>query len=478
MNETLLKLFENWSGEKPDSIVPLPQSGSYRKYFRITGKTKKAIGVFNNDRKENQAFISFTKHFHKHHLSVPVLYSSDIDNDVYLIEDLGDKTLFAFIEERRSKEDFPEEGIKHYQTALDELIKFQVDASKDLDYSVCYPRNSFDRQSMQWDLNYFKYYFLKLTQTPFDEQKLEDDFNSLIDFLTIAKRDFFMYRDFQSRNILLKHDKLYFIDYQGGRKGALQYDVASLLYDGKANLPQSVRDHLLNYYLKKLNAKSILNKNEFIKHYYGYVLIRILQAMGAYGFRGIYEKKVHFLKSIPFAVNNIIYLLNNDLLPNGLAELKNTLSRLSQNALLNNFISVDESDKLTVSINSFSYNSGIPTDLTGNGGGYVFDCRLLNNPGRYDEFKLLTGMDDAVIKFLDNENEVQNFLNDTFSIIEHTIKSYQKRNFKQLMINFGCTGGQHRSVYCAERLAVHIKKIFDVNVIVKHTELEKNGMLK
>ena len=331
---------------------------------------------------------------------------------------------------------------------------------------------------MLWDLHYFKYYFLKLTQTPFDEQKLEDDFTTLIEFLLSTKIDFFMYRDFQSRNIMLKNDELYFIDYQGGRKGALQYDVASLLYDAKANIPQQIRDELLEHYLSTLNQIIKVDKDEFKKLYYGYVLIRILQAMGAYGFRGIYEKKAHFLKSIPYAVNNIEYLLSNNLLPHGLNELNSALNHILKNRSLRKFISIEDSEKLTVSINSFSYKSSIPVDLSGNGGGFVFDCRSLHNPGRYDEFKMLTGKDESVIEYLNKQLDVQEFLSDITSIIERTINTYTQRGFSHLMINFGCTGGQHRSVYCAERLAEYLNKIIDANVILQHTELEKKDMLK
>jgi len=200
--------------------------------------------------------------------------------------------------------------------------------------------------------------------------------------------------------------------------------------------------------------------------------------MGAYGFRGIYEKKAHFLKSIPYAVNNIEYLLSNNLLPHGLTELNSALNHILKNRSLRKFISIEDSEKLTVSINSFSYKSSIPVDLSGNGGGFVFDCRSLHNPGRYDEFKMLTGKDESVIEYLNKQLDVQEFLSDITSIIERTINTYTQRGFSHLMINFGCTGGQHRSVYCAERLAEYLNKIIDANVILQHTELEKKDMLK
>jgi len=478
MTEELKYLFEEWSGENLVSTTPLPQSGSYRQYFRMISANHQAIGVYNRDKSENLAFITFTKHFIKHNLNVPHLYEFDIDKNVYLVEDLGNETLFSFITKNRTGEEFPTKIKEHYKTALTELIKFQTDAFDELDISVCYPRSSFDKQSMLWDLHYFKYYFLKLTQTPFDEQKLEDDFTTLIDFLLSTDIDFYMYRDFQSRNIMLKNDELYFVDYQGGRRGALQYDVASLLYDAKADIPQQIRDELLEHYLLILNQKIKVDREEFKKFYYGYVLIRILQAMGAYGFRGIHEKKAHFLKSIPHAVNNIEYLFSKNLLPYGLNELKSTLNHIIKNRSLRKFEPIKDSEELTVSINSFSYISGIPVDLTGNGGGFVFDCRSLHNPGRYDEFKMLTGKDEAVIEFLNKQSDVQEFLTDITSIIERAVNSYTQRGFSNLMINFGCTGGQHRSVFCAERLAEYLKKFIDANVILQHTELEKKDMLQ
>jgi aminoglycoside/choline kinase family phosphotransferase len=478
MTEQLKYLFEQWSGENLVSTTPLPQSGSYRQYFRMISANHHAIGVYNPDRSENHAYITFTKHFLNQNLKVPHLYKSDIEKNVYLIEDLGDETLYSFITNNRTTEEFPQKIKEHYKTALTELVSFQLDAFEELDLSVCYPRSSFDKQSMLWDLHYFKYYFLKLTQTPFDEQKLEDDFAALIDFLLSTDIDYFMYRDFQSRNIMLKNDELHFIDYQGGRKGALHYDVASLLYDAKADIPQQIRDELLEHYLLVLNQKIEIDRDEFKKYYYGYVLIRILQAMGAYGFRGIHEKKAHFLKSIPYALNNIEYLLSNSLLPHGLNELNSSLNHILKNRSLRKFEPIENSEKLTVSINSFAYKSGIPVDLSGNDGGFVFDCRSLHNPGRYDEFKMLTGKDEEVIDFLNKRNDIQEFLTDITSIIERAINNYTQRGFSHLMINFGCTGGQHRSVYCAERSAEYLNKFIDANIILQHTELEKKDMLK
>jgi len=466
-------LFEDWSQEEALSVRPLAQSGSYRKYFRISGKEKTAIGVFSPDKKENRAFISFTKHFLKKGLNVPILYDQQLKENIYLIEDLGDTTLFSLMEKEKANDSFSNKALSYYREALSQLIRFQTDGGKGLDYSVCFPRVKFDQQSILWDLNYFKYYFLKLAKIPFDEQKLEDDFKTFTQFLLSASTNYFMYRDFQSRNILVYNDELYFVDYQGGRKGALQYDVASLLFQAKVNLPPSARDELLNYYLDQANQKSKIKTQKFLRYYYGYVLIRLLQTLGAYGFRGYYENKSHFLLSIPFALKNLQWLVDENHIPKKLPEMKHILDLIINNEELKKFELNQLGKKLKVTINSFSYKEGIPKDYSGNGGGFVFDCRSLENPGRYPEFKESTGLDESVIQFLDNKNDVDEFLKSVYKVVDESVKKYIDRDFKNIMINFGCTGGQHRSVFCAEKLAVHIKENFDVLVEVNHTQLSK-----
>src|ERR1019366_599468 len=192
--------------------------------------------------------------------------------------------------------------IAAYRKVVEVLPRFQVEARHDINYKVCYPRTSFDRQSIAWDLNYFKYYFLRLAGIPFNEQALEDDFSRLTKFLLGADRNYFLYRDFQSRNVMWRDGHPYFLDYQGGRRGALQYDIASLLYDGKADLPPELRQQLLNHYLDTLAGFIKLDRSEFMQHYHAYVYVRIMQALGAYGFRGFYERKAHFLESVPYAL--------------------------------------------------------------------------------------------------------------------------------------------------------------------------------
>lgn len=475
INAKLKSLFSNWAGEEVVSLSPLARSGSYRKYFRISGKEKKAIGVFNLDKRENRAFISFTKHFLKKGLNVPQLYSQRLKENIYLLEDLGDETLFSSIEKEKTNISLSEKLLSYYKDALSHLIRFQIDGGKGLDYSVCYPRAKFDKQSIIWDLNYFKYYFVKLLNIPFDEQKLEDDFNSFAGLLLSADKRYFMYRDFQSRNILIRDNNLYFIDYQGGRKGALQYDVASLLFQAKVNLSPFVRAELLNYYLDQVNHKSKVKSQNFLKFYYSFVLIRLLQTLGAYGFRGYYENKSHFLLSIPFALKNLQWLVETNHFPQKLPELRNVIYEILQNEELKNLITIQNGDKLKVAINSFSYKDGIPKDYSGNGGGFVFDCRSIDNPGRYTEYANSTGLDEDVISFLNEKQDVKDFLNSVYTIVDSVINNYTKRNFKNLMISFGCTGGQHRSVYCAENLAKHLKENFNVAVEVNHTQLNKKA---
>jgi len=485
----LKNLFSKWAKEEPTDIIRIAESGSYRKYFRIKGKEKTGVGVFSPDDKENKAFITFTKHFLKKGLNVPKLYAQNLKEKVYLLEDLGDTTLYS----RVQKDDIPVHQIRnqkstiinfkivdYYKQALQHLIRFQIDGSKGLDYSVCYPRKKFDRQSILWDLNYFKYYFLKLAKIPFDEQKLEEDFYSFTNLLLKAESNYFLYRDFQARNILLKNDELYFIDYQGGRKGALQYDVASLLFQAQVNLSPALREELLEFYLAALSQKSTaqgesrkrrkVKSQNFKKYFYDYVLIRLLQTFGAYGFRGFYENKTYFLKSIPFALKNLLWLFDKKLIPSKLKQLQQILSLIVQNEELKKFELKDQK-KLKVTINSFSYKKRMPVDYAGNGGGFLFDCRGLNNPGRLPQFSQVTGKDESVIRFLEANTNVSEFLNSVYSLIDETVKDYIKRDFKRLQVNFGCTGGQHRSVYCAEKLAEHLKINFDVDVELNHTGL-------
>jgi aminoglycoside/choline kinase family phosphotransferase len=462
-------LFEHHFQEKVETFSMLPPSGSYRQYCRLENGNRSVIGAYNADVKENTAFLSFTNHFRQKGLPVPEIFAVSSDLKKYLLEDLGNLTLFDYLSETRESEGFSESIVSKYRKVLEVLPKIQITAGKDMDYSVCYPREAFDKQSMMWDLNYFKYYFLKLAKIPFDEQALEDDFQVFSDYLLSAPSDYFLYRDFQSRNVMLKNNDVYFIDYQGGRRGALQYDLASLLYDGKADIPQEIRSQLFGFYLAELRNYISVNESEFTSYFNGFVLIRIMQAMGAYGFRGFYEKKEHFLKSIPFAIHNLQSLLPELSLPVNMPELVNVLHLLIHSETLKEIGQVHRD--LTVRITSFSYKKGIPADPSGNGGGFAFDCRALNNPGRYAEYKNLTGKDLKVQQFLEQNSEMKWFLKPVKALVEQSVKNYLERGFTHLTVNFGCTGGQHRSVYAAEKLAAHLRNNFPVNVVLVHREL-------
>ena len=450
-------------------IEKLPLSGSHRQYFRIFAKNKTIIGVYNHDIKENNAFFTFTNFFLSQKINVPKIIFIDESQQYYLLEDLGDETLFSFLTSHRNQEKIDEEVVTYYKKTLQQLPLLQLSGKKGIDFSACYPRAAFDKQSMLWDLNYFKYYFLKLVNIPFDEQLLEDDFQTFISFLLETDNDYFMFRDFQSRNIMLCNEQPFFIDYQGGRKGALQYDVASLLYDGKADLPPELREELLQFYLEQLATHITLDQQEFCKYFYGFVLIRILQALGTYGFRGYYEKKSHFLLSIPFAIKNLKYLLPKFEFSANIP----TLTGVVQQIIASDFVvscALPE-NMLTVTIHSFSYKKGIPQDLTPNGGGFVFDCRALPNPGRFPEYKNATGKDQTVINYLESYQEVTLFKELTTQLVSQAVENYLERKFSHLMISFGCTGGQHRSVYFAEKLAELLKEQYPtLNIILTHRE--------
>lgn len=475
LEHQLSDLFEQWVGTAPDLILPLAPSGSDRVYYRLQKDKKSAIGAYSPDPKETTAFLSFSKHFHAKGLPVPEIYAENLEQKIYLQEDLGFTTLYAYL--LTKGEYFPDYLIQIYKKVVEQLAKLQIQGDENLDYSVCYPRAAFDRQSILWDFNYFKYYFLKLAYVPFDEQELEDDVHRFADFLLSAPHNYFMFRDFQTRNIMVKNGEPFFIDYQGGRKGALQYDLASLLFQAKANIPADIREELLEHYMDAVEEQIDIDRKEFVEHYYGYVLIRCIQVLGAYGFRGLYERKEHFLKSIPYALRNIKWILENVNLPVEIPALKAALQGIIDSKTFEPFDKIKSaSSLLTVTINSFSYKrNGIPEDISGNGGGFVFDCRAIHNPGRYEPYKKLTGRDEPVINFLKQHSNIDDFLNNVFRIVDKSVEDYIERSFTSLMVNFGCTGGQHRSVYSADALAKHIKEKYGIKVKLAHIEQEKKN---
>jgi aminoglycoside/choline kinase family phosphotransferase len=484
--DVLHRLFEQRFG-KPVTRVQALQgqlSGSGRRIFRLFDETATVIGILYDVREENVAFLEFSRHFWRHGLPVPEIYAEDLNQGAYLEEDFGDTTLFDFLAGNRSGANISPAVVDVYRKALAVLPRFQIEAGRDLNYKACYPRASFDRQSIAWDLNYFKYYFLRLAEVPFNEQALEQDFGRLTKFLLTAPHEFFLYRDFQSRNIMLREGQPFFLDYQGGRKGALQYDVASLLYDAKADLPAELRQQFLDHYLDVLAGFIPLDRDAFMQHYYAYVYVRIMQALGAYGFRGFYERKPHFLQSVPYALKNIRWLLHNVRLPVTLPTLMEAFTAMLASEKLQKLgqpaspetasESSAEAKALAVRIFSFSFHrEGPPKDDTGNGGGFVFDGRSLPNPGREDRFKTLTGKDASVIEYLEQQESVHKFLASVEALVDASVSAYQQRGFQNLMVSFGCTGGQHRSVYLAEQLAKHLREKNGVEVVVRHRELER-----
>ncbi|HXN48139.1 MAG TPA: phosphotransferase, partial [Bryobacteraceae bacterium] len=407
--DVLKHLFERHFHLPVERVEPLQGGlgGSGRNILRLAHQDQSAVGILYDVRQENVAFLDFSRHFRTRGLPVPEIYASELDAGAYLEEDLGDVTLFQFLSDNRAGDDVAPDVVEAYRNVVAHLPRFQIEASRDLNYKVCYPRSSFDGQSIAWDLNYFKYYFLKLAGIPFSEQQLEDDFRRLTRFLLTASRDSFLYRDFQSRNVMLRGGQPFFLDYQGGRKGALHYDIASLLYDAKADLPPALRQQLLDHYLASLARFVPLTAQEFMRHYYAFVYVRIMQAMGAYGFRGFYERKPHFLQSVPFALKNLRWLLENVRLPIALPTLLGAFEHMIESDKLRHLIAPAETEQepaksipppasrrpnLALRIFSFSFHrSAAPKDESGHGGGFIFDARALPNPGREERFKSLTG---------------------------------------------------------------------------------------
>src|SRR5208337_1388662 len=473
--DVLKRLFEQHFHSPAERVQPLQGQlgGSGRNIIRLAGSGHTTVGILYSVREENLAFLEFSRHFRRHGLPVPEVYAEDLAHGAYLEEDLGDTTLFEFLSANRSGDAIGPEVVAAYRKVVAELPRFQVVAGRDLNYKVCYPRSSFDRQSIAWDLNYFKYYFLRLAGIPFNEQALELDFSRLTKLLLAAPHDYFLYRDFQSRNVMLRDGSPWFLDYQGGRKGALHYDIASLLYDGKADLPPALRQQLLDHYLDSLAGYIDLDREAFMEHYYAYVYVRILQALGAYGFRGFYERKAHFLQSVPYALKNLRWLAHNVRLPVALPSLLDALQAMQASEKLRNLSA--PAPGLTVRVFSFSFHNGIPADESGNGGGFVFDGRSLPNPGREEQYRQLTGKDEAVIDYLDRQPGVNEFLEHALSLVDSSVANYLQRGFSNLVVSFGCTGGQHRSVYLAEHLAEHLRGTKGVDVKVRHLQLETLG---
>jgi aminoglycoside/choline kinase family phosphotransferase len=472
LSDVLNHLFEKHFHSPATRVQPLQgQLGaSGRNIVRLANDQTTAIGILYGVCEENVAFVEFSRTFRRHGLPVPQIYEEDLDHGAYLEEDLGDLSLYQFLTAHRKDDEISPGVIDAYRKVVTVLPRFQVEMRNKINYKVCYPRGSFDRQSIAWDLNYFKYYFLRLAGIPFSEQALENDLSRLTKFLLSADREYFLYRDFQSRNVMLVGGNPYFLDYQGGRKGALQYDIASLLFDAKADLPPALRQQLLDHYLDTLETFLPVDRDAFLHYYYGYVYVRVMQALGAYGFRGFYESKPVFLQSVPYALKNIRWLLHNVTLPVELPSLMAAFTAMLGSDKLQGI--ARESDKLTVRITSFSFHRGLPKDETGHGGGFIFDARSLPNPGREDSFKPLTGKEAAIAEYLEQQESVHQYFANVISLVDASVSNYQSRGFKNLSVSFGCTGGRHRSVYLAEQLAKHLRARNGVEVVVRHRDLE------
>lgn len=461
----LATLYAALTGQQPSKIDELPSSGSNRRYFRLYGESDSLIGVYGTCVEENEAFIYLDEHFLSRGIPVPKVLAISEDRMAYLQEDLGDTLLFNAIEKGRLTRSFgPEEKALLVKT-IRKLPEIQFQGAVGLNFSKCYPPAEFDNRSIMWDLNYFKYCFLKATGIDFLEDKLEDDFNALADVLMRSKSSTFMYRDFQSRNVMVKDGEPWFIDFQGGRKGPYFYDVASFLWQAKANFPDSLRQELIGEYIDALKKFKPVDADYFHEQLRNFVLFRTMQVLGAYGFRGYFEKKPHFLQSVPYAIANLRQLLQKPFVE--FPYLDALLRRLVD---MVQFSDALQKRTLTVRVMSFAYKKGIPNDATGNGGGYVFDCRAVNNPGKYERYKPFNGLDPQVIKFLEDDGEVIKFLDHCYALVDDSVKRYVERGFSNLMVCFGCTGGQHRSVYCAQHMAEHIAKNFNVKVELMHRE--------
>lgn len=471
--ERVISLYKNWKGVAPVSVDLLPQSGSERRYFRIHEQEGTVIGTYGANIKENEAFFYFTGHFRQKQLAVPEIFVVSEDRLFYLQEDFGDSSLLNQLEAKG----FTDEVYALFKKSLEALALLQVKGDAGLDYDHCLTNREFGRQAIMADLLYFKYYFLDALRKPYDKQKLIDDFEALSNYLTHTEYKYFMFRDFQSRNILVKEDQsVHFIDFQGGMKGAPQYDVASMLWQARANLPDQWKNNLLDDYINAFEnlIGQPVDRNTFMSQYNGYVLIRLLQVLGAYGFRGLFERKAQFLTSIPLALRNLKEFFEHQSLGIAVPEFRKVLDICVADEIIQQFTPTQATEKtaLVIKIHSFSYRKQIPADSSGNGGGFVFDCRGILNPGRVESMKTQTGRDKEVKDFLEQQTQMPEFLNSAFDIVDITVEEYIKRDFESLMISFGCTGGQHRSVYAADAMARHLRNKFKVKIELLHIEQE------
>ncbi len=463
--ERLLRLYQDRFGSPAAQIVPLPGSGSHRRYFRLTGGDRTVIGVLGTDAEENRAFLTEARHFRSKGIRVPEVYAVADDGMSYLQEDLGSDSLYDLVAAGRKSGSYSEVEARLLCKAVAGLPRIQFEGAQGLDFSVCYPDTAFNARMVDFDLNYFKYCFLKTAGIEFKEIPLQDDFDRLKADLLSVTADTFLYRDFQARNVMVRDGEPWYIDFQGGRKGPIWYDVASFIYQARARYPKELKERLIRCYLDAMAPYAAPDEPSFREKLRLFVLFRTLQVLGAYGYRGKFEKKEYFLESIPYAMANLREILEQpfDRYPYLDAVLRQMAA--GETPAL-------ESDTLEVHIYSFSYRKGIPEDSSGNGGGYVFDCRGMHNPGRYEQYKQSTGRDRDVIAFLEGKGEVQHFMDNVYGLVDPHVERYIRRGFSHLQVSFGCTGGQHRSVYCAEALARHLKGKYCIRIRLTHREQE------
>jgi aminoglycoside/choline kinase family phosphotransferase len=466
-------LFSSYNKETILSVNKIPQSGSIRVYYRILTPAGSFIATHGINIKENLSFVRFSRHFRARECPVPEIFAINTEGTLYIQEDFGDISLLNRLEEAGPTQEI----FDLFKQSLRELAGLQIRGDSGLDYeNWCLTSSEFGKQAIMSDLLYFKYYFLDTLQLPYDKEKLIADFEIFSSSLGNVAHKYFMFRDFQSRNILVENETIHFIDYQGGMKGALQYDVASMLWQAKAELSEVWKQELLDYYMdcvEQVMGKQI-DRGLFVEQYHGYVLIRLMQVLGAYGFRGLFERKAHFLVSIPLGLKNLRSFLHQFTLAKGIPEFERILNLIVEDQIIGRFVPprANATTPLVVHINSFSYRRAIPPDKSENGGGFVFDCRPILNPGRMEAFKTQTGRDKEVKDFLEQQTKMPEYLNSVFDLVDISVEEYIMRGFKSLMVNFGCTGGQHRSVYAADSLARHLKNKFGVRIELHHLEQE------
>jgi aminoglycoside/choline kinase family phosphotransferase len=448
------------------------KAGSDREYKRILTSEESYIHCKNEHVKENETFLYFTDIFTKIGSPVPEILAVSQDSKEYLLSDNGRTSLLDVL----LKEGYTPKVKSYYQQALSSLAELQIQAHTMLDYNQCVAASRFDKQAILADLNYFKYYFLDLHGVVYAKHQLTQEFEQLATSLNETSYRYFMYRDFQSRNILVHEDKICFIDYQGGMNGPLQYDVASLLWQAKADLPEEWKNDLCKHYIQEVKKYITIDEQKFEVEYQYIVLVRLLQVLGAYGLRGLIEKRPHFISSISQGLENLAKWQTQYSIKE-YPTLGHVVNQLTQKELIKKYktVKANQDTKLKVRVNSFSYKKGIPADESGNGGGFVFDCRGVLNPGRYDEYKKLTGRDQPVKDFLESKTKIHQFLQAAQQAVDISIEDYLERGFENLMISFGCTGGQHRSVYSADAMAKHLKDKYNLDATVTHIEQEAKG---